>query len=324
VTDTIDRRSFLKGLAVAGLAVTWPKLASGTPDGKAGTAPLTMTGSGPKDKPGLAIARGSDDPIKLVTAAVDNLGGMKRFVSKGDVVVVKPNIGWGRTPEQAGNTNPQVVEAVVRMCFEAGAKKVKVFDRPCNPAPRTYEMSGIEAAASQAGAEVNYVDDRKFKETAIPRGDAVKSWKIYSEALDADVLINVPILKHHGIARVTMGMKNHMGLLGGNRGIIHINLDRKLADISTVIRPRLTILDAVRVLKAHGPNSGNPDDVELIKHVIAGTDPIAVDSYGARLFGEVIGTRLEGRDVGYIRIGHEMGLGEIDLDKVPQQHIDVA
>ena len=324
MTDTIDRRSFLRSLAVAGLAVTCPKLASGSTEEEADATPLTMPGSQPKGYPGLAIARGSDDPVRLVTAAVDNLGGMKRFVSKGDVVVVKPNIGWSRTPEQAGNTNPQVVEAVVRMCFEAGAKKVKVFDLPCNPAPRTYEMSGIEAAASRAGAEVSYVDDRKFKETAIPQGDAVKSWKIYTEALDADVLINVPILKHHSIARVTMGMKNHMGLLGGNRGIIHINLDHKLADISTVIRPRLTILDAVRVLKAHGPNSGNPDDVELVKHVIAGADPIAVDSYGARLFGEVTGTDLRGRDVGYIRIGHEMGLGEIDLDKVAQQHIDLG
>jgi uncharacterized protein (DUF362 family) len=324
VTDNIDRRSFLKGLAVAGLAVTCPNLAGYGDEDKAETVTRSMARPKPGENPGLAIARGSDDPGRLVTAAIDNLGGMKQFVSTGDIVVVKPNIGWSRTPEQAANTNPQVVEAIVRMCLDAGAKKVKVFDLPCNPARRTYSMSGIEAAASRAGAEVTYMDDRKFKDITIPQGEAVKSWKMYTEAFDADVLINVPILKHHSMARVTMGMKNLMGLLGGNRASIHVHFDQKLADISTVIRPHLTIVDAVRVLKAHGPNSGTPNDVALVKHVIAGADPIAVDSYGARLFGEVTGTALAGTDVGYIRIGHEMGLGEIDLDKVAQQHIDVA
>jgi uncharacterized protein (DUF362 family) len=185
-------------------------------------------------------------------------------------------------------------------------------------------MSGIEAAAGQAGAEVAFVDDRKFKEIAIPQGEAVKSWKMYTEAFDADVLINVPILKHHSMARVTMGMKNLMGLLGGNRESIHIHFDQKLADINTVIRPHLTVIDAYRVLKAHGPNSGTPEDVDLTRHVIAGVDPIAVDSYGAQLFGEVTGSGLTGADIGHICIGHEMGLGEINLEKVKQQHIDVA
>jgi len=322
--DKFDRRAFLKGLAVAGLAVTCPGLAGCGKEEKAEPALRSMTGRGVPDNLGLAIARGGDDPKKLVTAAVENLGGMGSFVSSGDIVVVKPNIGWSRTPEQAANTNPQVVEAVVEMCMNAGARQVKVFDLPCNPARRTYSMSGIADAARRAGADVSFVDDRKFKDIAIPEGEAVRSWKMYTEAFDADVLINVPILKHHSMARVTMGMKNLMGLLGGNRESIHVHFDQKLADINTVIRPHLTVIDAFRVLKAHGPNSGTPNDVELARQVIAGADPVAVDSYGARLFGEVTGTGLVGSDVGYIRIGHEMGLGEIDLEKVPQQHIDLA
>ena len=323
MSDKIDRRSFLKGLAVAGLAVTCPNFA-GCGKEEAGPAARSMAGQAARKDLGLAIARGGDDPKKLVTAALENLGGMRQFVSNGDVVVVKPNIGWSRTPEQAANTNPQVVEAIVEMCVDAGAKQVKVFDLPCNPARRTYSMSGIADAARGAGADVSFVDDRKFRDIAIPEGEAVKSWQMYTEAFDADVLINVPILKHHSMARVTMGMKNLMGLLGGNRESIHVHFDQKLADVNTVIRPHLTVIDAFRVLKAHGPNSGTPEDVHLARQVIAGADPIAVDAYGARLFGEVTGTGLSGNDVGYIRIGHEMGLGEIDLEKVAQQHIEVA
>jgi uncharacterized protein (DUF362 family) len=322
--DRFDRRAFLKSLAVAGLAVTCPGLAGCGKEDKAEPAVRSMTRRAVPEDLGLAVARGGDDPGRLVAAAIENLGGMERFISKGDIVVVKPNIGWSRTPEQAANTNPQVVEAIVQMCLDAGAKQVKVFDLPCNPARRTYSMSGIADAAGRAGADVSFVDERKFSDIAIPEGQAVKSWKMYTEAFDADVLINVPILKHHSMARVTMGMKNLMGLLGGNRESIHVRFDQKLADINTVIRPHLTVIDAFRTLKAHGPNSGTPKDVELTRQVIAGVDPIAVDSYGAKLFGEVTGTGLVGGDVGYIRIGHEMGLGEIDLDKVPQQLIEVA
>jgi uncharacterized protein (DUF362 family) len=324
VTDKLDRRLFLKSLAVAGLAASCPSLIGCGKEQEARTVTRSMAGPKTGKDLGLAIASGGDDPKKLVAAAIENLGGMGQFVSSGDIVVVKPNIGWSRTPEQAANTNPQVVEALVEMCLDAGARTVKVFDRPCNPARRTYSMSGIAEAATRAGADVSYVDDRKFKDIAIPEGEAVKSWQIYTEIFDADVLVNVPILKHHSMARVTMGMKNLMGLLGGNRESIHVHFDQKLADINTVIRPHLTVIDAFRVLKAHGPNAGTPEDVQVAGQVIAGTDPIAVDSYGARLFGEVTGTGLTGGDLGYIRMGHEMGLGEMDLEKVAQQHVEVA
>ena len=323
----LDRRDFLRNMALAGASVACLDLAGCGKEGGGDTAGeaagYAMKGRFEKDV-GLAVARGGDDPAGLVKAAMDAVGGMQRFVKTGDVVVVKPNIGWNRTPEQAANTNPYVVEAVVEMCVAAGAEKVKVFDSPCNPAGRTYKMSGIEEAAKRAGAEVLFMDERKFKDVSISGGVDLKSWNMYTEAFETDVLINVPILKHHSMARVTIGMKNLMGLLGGNRSAIHPGFDQKLADVNTVLVPHLTVVDAFRVLKAHGPNSGTPDDVDMTRQVIVGTDPVAVDSYSTELFGRVTGQELTGTDIGYIRIGHEMGLGEIDLSKVEIQEMDLA
>ena len=323
----LDRRDFLRNMALAGASFACLDLAGcgkeGGSDAASRAAGYAMKGRFEKGA-GIAVARGGDDPAALARAAVDAIGGMKRFVSAGDMVVVKPNIGWNRTPEQAANTNPFVVEAVVEMCLAAGARQVKVFDSPCNPATRTYKMSGIEEAARRAGADVIFMDERKFRDVSIPGGVDLKSWNMYTEAFETDVLINVPILKHHSMARVTMGMKNLMGLLGGNRSAIHPGFDQKLADINTVLVPHLTILDAFRVLKAHGPNSGTPDDVEMARQVIVGTDPVAVDSYGAALFGRVTGRDLAGADLGYVRIGHEMGLGEMDLGKVEVKEIDIT
>ena len=323
----MDRRDFIRNMAVAGASMACFNLLGCGKEGGGETAGeaagYTMKGGFVRDA-GLGVARGGDDPARLARAAVDAIGGMGRFVKRGDVVIVKPNIGWNRTPEQAANTNPFVVEAVVEMCAEAGAGKIKVFDSPCNPARRTYRMSGIEDAAKRAGADVYFMDERRFKDVSIPGGVSLKSWNMYTEAFETDVLINVPILKHHSMARVTIGMKNLMGLLGGNRSAIHPGFDQNLADVNTVLRPHLTVIDAFRVLKAHGPNSGTPEDVAVTRQVIAGVDPVAADSYAARLFGEVTGRALAGEDIGYIRIGHEMGLGEIDLDKIAIEEIDLA
>ncbi|MFQ6043928.1 MAG: DUF362 domain-containing protein [Candidatus Poribacteria bacterium] len=306
-----NRRDFIKNAVAAGIAfASFPLMGY--------SAPKTPSAQAAEKDIGLAVAKGSDDPKRLVKAAIDAVGGMEQFVSKGDIVVVKPNIGWSRTPEQAANTNPYVVEKIVELCLNAGAKKVKVFDRTCNRAKTTYRRSGIEAAVKRAGGDIKYVDERKFKNVKIPEGRRLKSWKMYIEALNADVLINVPIAKHHSTSRLTMAMKNLMGVLGGNRGDLHNQLGQNLADINTVIKPNLTILDAYRILTAHGPNSGTPDDVKLTKQVIVGTDPVAVDSYGATLFG------LTGQDLDFVRIGHEMGLGEMDLNKVALKTIEVT
>lgn len=265
--------------------------------------------------PDLSVIEGSS-PSKITEMAINALGGMRRFISRGDVVVLKPNMAWDRTPEQAANTNPEVVGEVVRLCFEAGAKKVKVFDRTVNDPRRCYVQSGIMEAAKRFGAEVFYVDDRKFKEFTI-NGEVLKRWPLYTEVFEADKVINIPIAKHHGLAKLTMAIKNWMGVMGGSRRQIHQRLDESLADIAMIIRPTLTILDATRILIRNGPQGGSPEDVKVLNTVIAGIDQVAVDSYGATLFG------MRGEDLGYVMVSARRGLGEMDISKLRIKKIKI-
>jgi uncharacterized protein (DUF362 family) len=226
------------------------------------------------------------DPRQMVSEALKAMGGMSRFIGRGDVVVLKPNISWDRVPEQAATTNPDVVAEVVKLCFEAGAKRVTVFDNTLNEAKRCYTRSGIEAAAKAEGADVEFIFERKFKEVPFPDGELVKSWEVYKDILEADKIINLPAAKHHSIGGVSLGMKNLMGVIGGNRGLFHRDFHTKIVDLSTRIKPDLVILDAYRMLLRNGPSGGNLADVRLQKTLAVGTDPIAMDSFGVTLFGE--------------------------------------
>ena len=259
--------------------------------------------------PDLAVIT-NGTPAVMTRKAMELLGGMKEFVSKGDIVVVKPNIGWDRNPQQAADTNPDVVAEVVKMCLESGAKKVKVFDRPCNTASRCYENSGIKKAAEDAGAEVSYVVDAGFSKMKFPQGEALKKWEMYKPAIEADVLINIPIAKHHGLSKLTLGIKNLMGIMGGDRGRIHWKIDDYLADLANFVRPKLTILDAYRILVRNGPQGGSLKDVKEAKTIIAGKDIATVDAYGTTLFD------MKPMDLRYVVKVNKLGLGEIDLDKV--------
>ncbi len=299
----MDRRDFLKDTVgtIGGLAAL--------------TALGPLLPAAPATRPDLAVVHGAS-PERIVRAAVDALGGIRRFIAKGDVVVVKPNIGWDRKPEQAATTNPMVVATLVRLCFEAGAAKVKVFDRTCNDPRRCYVQSGIEAAAKAAGAEVSFVDERRFREVKIPNGVAIQSWPLYIDLLEADKVISAPIAKHHGLARLTLAHKNWMGVMGENRGRIHQRLDETLVDISTVIKSCFTVLDAVRILTAHGPQGGSLADVKQLDTVIAGINPVSIDAYGTTLFG------LTGADIGYVREGARRGLGVMDLGRLNIRRIE--
>ncbi|MCK9418463.1 MAG: DUF362 domain-containing protein [Nitrospirae bacterium] len=300
----MDRRRFIKLAALTGAGLSLP-------DGLNALAEAAETAA----RPDLVVAHGAS-PEKIVMAALDAMGGIRKFISRGDIVVIKPNIGWDRTPEQAANTNPEVVAAVVKLCFEAGAKKVKVFDRPVNDPRRCYVQSGIASAAKALGADVDYMDERKFKDMAI-NGQALKSWPLYSDIFEADKVISIPIAKHHGLAKLTLSMKNWMGVMGGSRRQIHQKLDESLVDLSLKIKPTLTILDAVRILTANGPQGGSLADVKKLDTVIVGFDPVAIDSYGATLFG------MKGSDLGYVTIGYKLGLGQMDLTKMKIKKIQV-
>lgn len=294
----MERREFLKIAGLAGIALT----GVGRLDLTAATAQQVS----PVD---LAVIQ-NGDPAAMVRKALEVLGGISRFVKKGHVVVVKPNIGWDRVPEQAATTNPEVVAEIVRLCLKAGAAKVKVFDKTCNQAKRCYQRSQIEKAASEAGAEVSHIYPQKFQKVTISQGQELKTWEFYRDALEADVFINVPIAKHHSLSQVTLGLKNIMGVIGENRGQIHNHFDIKIVDLNTVIKPQLTILDAVRILLNNGPQGGNLNDVKEMNMIIAGSDPVAVDAYGATLFG------LKPENLGFLQEAQRRKLGRLDIQKL--------
>ncbi len=268
--------------------------------------------------PDLVVAR-KGDPEEMVNAAIASLGGMGRFVKPGDVVVVKPNICASyHSYEYASTTNPWVVGAVVKLAIEAGAKKVNVMDYPFGgTAEQAYRNSGIQAEVQKAGGKMVVMSNIKFIETAIPEGKDLKSARIYDDVLRADVLINVPIAKHHELARLTLAMKNLMGIIY-NRPKMHTNLGQRLADLSTRVRSHLVIVDAVRMLMAHGPTGGNLADVKKADTIIASPDIIAADSYAATLFG------YEPEQLGYIKKGVQMGLGIKNLDKLFIEEINLG
>lgn len=302
--DTITRREFVHRLG----AVTATMI---------GTSfiPLSALASG--DGPLVSVVTSSDHR-KAVRSAVEIIGSMKAFVSKGDRVLLKPNISWDRRPEQAANSNPDIVNEVVKMCYEAGAKTVQVLDRTCNNATRCYDRSGIAAAAGEAGADVSFVSESRFKETPIPGGKALKSWPVYRDALKADKIINLPVLKHHSMAVLSMGIKNMMGLLGGDRGKIHRNFPEKIADINSILVPSLTILDATRVLYKNGPQGGSLDDVKVFDTVLASTDIVAVDAVGTTVMG------MKPTDLPYLINTSERGLGEHDLEKIRTEREEIG
>jgi len=310
-----DRRSFIKGAVTCSLAATGLDILGMDPLGLVDGAWAAEAG-----RPVVVVAK-NGAPGTLAVAAVKALGGMGKYVKRGDVVVVKPNIGWDRTPEQAANTNPDVVKAVVKMCLEAGAKKVRVMDRPCNDPRRCYKRSGIQDAVESIGnpaAVVEHVDERNFVPMPIKGGKALTSWTFNKDVLDADKVINVPIAKHHNAARLTMSLKNIMGCLGGNRGNIHHDLDRNIADLNRVMKFDLIVMDATLVLTANGPQGGNLKDVKRLDTVVAGVDPVAVDSFGATLFG------ITAKDVPHVVFASQAGLGEMDLKKVKVLDINLG
>ena len=338
----MNRRTFLLAtgswLALAGLApaisgcsrlLRWSESQGRTADDQTSTSgttsePTTTTGAptsttaGPATTagtdtttptvPDLAVIRG-DSPGDNVRAALAQLGGMERFVRRDAKVVVKPNVLTGRPPEYATTTNPLVVSTIIRMCFEAGAAEVTVLDYPTSSTRGAFQESGLAQATAEAGGTLKYLSNRNFERVALPEGVAIDSWPLVTDALEADTFINVPIGKTHGMAGLTLAMKNLMGIMGDPRGQIHIDYARKITDVNTRVKPHLVILDAFRVLVRNGPTGGNLDDVRLLKTVVAGTSQVAIDTYGATLMG------WKPTELSSLVEANARGLGEIDLSK---------
>jgi uncharacterized protein (DUF362 family) len=307
------RRDFLRlaGMAAAGASLTAAGCGSAPAADPPDTARLAAPGAaGEGGKPLLAVARGAG-PSDITAAALAALGGMEKFVGKGDDVVVKPNICTGyHGPEYAATTNPEVVATLVSLCRRAGARRVRVMDLPFGgPAEEAYRVSGIQEAVEKAGGQMQVMSPAGFREYRIPDGRDLTSWPIYADVLACDVLIDVPIAKDHGATRLSLAGKNLLGVIL-DAGRIHSNIGQRTADLVSVVRPSLTVVDAVRVLTANGPTGGDLNDVERLDTVLASTDIVAADSYAATLFD------LSGADIPYVQAEHDMGLGEMDLERV--------
>jgi uncharacterized protein (DUF362 family) len=343
----LSRRDFIRLAAAGAGAVTLSAileacgqaLPASTPTAQPPTAVSTQSGSpspAPADTlpaatetvpaptgtplpiPDVVVTRGGE-PEALVRQAIAALGGMDKFVQAGASVIVKPNICVAyHTYEYAATTNPWVVATLVKMCFEAGAASVKVMDYPFGGTQKkAYEISGIKEQVEAAGGEMANMLSYNYVSTPIPAAVSLKSTKVYTDILKADLLINVPIAKHHGSSRLTLGMKNLMGVIQ-NRSALHMDLHQCIADLNTLIKPQLTVVDAVRILTANGPTGGNLADVQKLDTVIASRDVVAADSYAASLFG------LKPEDLGYILISTQMGLGRSDLQNMNVRVIELG
>ncbi|MFH1995369.1 MAG: DUF362 domain-containing protein [Candidatus Omnitrophota bacterium] len=281
--ENLTRRGFLKvcasALAVFAASSLFSRLVYAKKESSSGRPKKNIKGDYD------LVAVGGEDPYKMTVESIRSMGGMGRFVKKDDVVVVKPNIAWDRAPEQACTTNPLVVAAVIDLAFEAGAKRVNVFDITCNDAKRCYDTSGIQQAAKEHGANVFHPDDWNSVSAHFDYESPMEDWPMLRDALDCDAFINVPVLKSHGLAGLTIAMKNLMGVCCGNRGKIHFDIGRKLVDITDFISPELTVVDAYRVLVRNGPTGGNLSDVVDTRVVLAATDATLADVYAATLVG---------------------------------------
>jgi uncharacterized protein (DUF362 family) len=259
--------------------------------------------------PAMTVVQ-NGEPRELVQTALNNLGGIGRFVNRQDVVVIKPNVAWDRTPEQAANTNPDVVGEMVRQCWSAGAKRVIITDVSCNEPRRCFQRSGIQAAARAEGAEVILPDPELFREVELG-GVVLKSWPVFTPFLEADKIFNLPIAKHHALTGATLGMKNWYGILGGERNRLHQQIHQSLADLANFMLPTLTMIDCYRILLRNGPTGGNLEDVATKKTIVAGTDPVALDAYVAKAYWN-----LDAEKLPYLQMAANRGLGTVDFDKL--------
>ena len=312
----MDRRNFLRAIALTGAAATIK--ASGNIDilsekfiSSESAAAVDM----------VAVMGG--EPEVMFRRAMTEMGGMGKFIKKGWKVVVKPNIGWDKTPEQSGNTNPKLVAEVIRQCLSAGVKEVVVFDHPCDDWIKCYKNSGIEAAAKAAGAKVLPAHEESYyREVALPLGKKLKSAKIHQAVIDCDAWINLPVLKHHGGANLTISMKNYMGIVWDRRIFHSTDLQQCIADVCTYSKkPVLNIVDAYRIVKTNGPQGRSTADVANPKGLFISQDIVAVDTAAAKFFNQVRTMPLD--HVGHIAGGQAHKLGTMDIDNLNIKRIKI-
>jgi uncharacterized protein (DUF362 family) len=297
----MKRREFLRKSVSAGFV-------AGTTLSFAGNN-LFGAGLSEKQKPYDLVAVRGGEPEIMFDRAIEAMGGMQAYVKPGQSVLVKPNVGWDVVPENGANTNPELVKRIIEHCLKAGAREVLVFDNTCDNWRRSYQNSGIEAAVNAAGGRMRPGNvESLYRDVAIPGGRRLKEGKIHQLVDETDVFINVPVLKHHGGAQITIALKNLMGIIWDRRYMHRNDLQQCIADLATYRKPDLNIVDAYRVMMQNGPRGVSGDDIVMMKSLIISPDMVAADTAAARLFGATPA------QIGHIRIAHEMGIGNMELE----------
>ncbi len=312
-----NRRHFIKSgiaatavLSIAGVE----RLFANEPTGIAVEGKKAVT-----DPRSILVAVRDGGRVAMLDKAMASLGGMGKFVKPGQTVVVKPNIGWDASPERGANTHPELVGRVIELCFAAGAKSVSIFDNTCDQWQRTYENSGIEAAAKKAGATiVNGKDETLYREVEIPGGVKLKQAKVHSLILDSDVFINVPVLKHHSGALMTACLKNLMGVIWDRKFYHRTDLHQCIADLLTLRKPALNILDAYHPMVRNGPRGKAVEDCVEMKTLLVSADIVAIDTAGAKLLDH------QPADVRHVQLAADLKLGTMDLEKVDVRRIKLT
>jgi len=309
----LTRRQFIKGAATA---VALPK----------------MFFLGVHSRPSMAYAAGDADlviaqqgtPTQLLQAAIAPLGGMGRFVKKGQRVVIKANIAWARTPDQACTNNPELLSSLIKMCYQAGAKRVAIWDHTCDNYQFCFSRSGLKKVTQEAGADIFSGHGRNvYKQVEVPKGKKLKTVEIIQDVLDTDVFINFPIPKQHFATELTLGLKNFIGIVWDMEQLHKIDLHQCIADLSTIRRPDLVIVDAIRILTTNGPKG--PGKTEDIGEVLASTDIVAVDAYAAAYFKHPkTGKPFKPAEIRFVKNAYDLGLGEINLSKVRMKKVKAA
>lgn len=314
----MNRRDFLKSAALAGAAFSFKDSGAATLMSQNFNS-TKSSGDGNYDL--VAVMGG--EPAEMCRKALIEMGGIGKFVSKGQKVAIKPNIGWDKIPELAANTNPEVVVELIKQCLAAGASEVVVFDHTCDNWRKCYENSGIEAAAKAAGAKVVPADQESYyKPISLPKGKILKSTKIHEAIMNADVWINVPILKNHGGANMSISMKNLMGIVWDRKFFHANNLQQCIADISSLSKkPVLNVVDAYRLLKTNGPRGRSEADVVLSKGLFMSQDMVAIDTAATNFFNQVREMPLE--SVGHIAHAADLKVGTMQLDKLKIKRVKI-
>ncbi|MBN1848099.1 MAG: DUF362 domain-containing protein [Deltaproteobacteria bacterium] len=309
-SDSISRRNALKRLvwisggAVVTMTSGW-SLGPGIARAKDSEKRFIVEGLGQKD--GYSI-------MDLTRKVFDAAGGISRFISRGDVVALKPNLSWARQPDLAATTNPELLKSVAQLCYDAGAKKVRIVDNTIHDARRCFAITEAGKVAKESNADLVFPRSALMKDMKI-QGRRLDVWPVFVPMVEADKLINMPIAKHHSLSSLTIGMKNWIGGVGGRRSALHQDIHQTVVDLAQFFQPTLTLVDAIKILVRNGPSGGSPADVEVKNMLILSNDQVAADARAAMLFG------YQPQELSFIRLAREQGLGTYDFHELDHRQV---